>query len=239
MYSLLLDADKQTAEQQFAYIELCKVKGLGLLCLQIKEDVAALQYSLRLPLIELCLPALKMMSAEQYKQFKNTLLLVMRADKKFEIFEWCLFQLVRHYLAPEFEKVRSSKPQYKQAKQVAEAYGIVLSALAHYGHQDEQDQQRAFNKGANTAGLYTLSFVPEQAYTMDDFVKAVNQLANCYPLLKPKLLKGFAECIKHDAVINPVEQEMLAAIAAVMDCPQPKLSLWVHYENPTVYRHRS
>ncbi|WP_339668844.1 M48 family metallopeptidase [Dasania marina] len=223
VYSLLLDADKATAEQQIAYIEQCQVKGLVMLCRQIKEDVTGLDIILRLPLIELSLPALKMLSAEQYKQFKKTLLLIIRADKKFEIFEWCLFQLVRHYLAPEFETVRASKPQYKKAKQVAKSYAIVLSALARYGHDDEGEQHRGFTKGANTAGLYTLTLLPEQDCSMDDFVKAVNQLANCFPLLKPKLLKGFADCVSHDGVVSPIEQEVLTAIAAVMDCPQPRL----------------
>ena len=60
---------------------------------------------------------------------------------------------------------------------------------------------------------------------MDDFVHAVNKLANCYPLLKPKLLKGLADCAKHDGKITLVENELIAAIAAVMDCPQPLLKL--------------
>ncbi len=52
----------------------------------------------RLPLLEMCLPALKSMSLAQYRQFKNTLLRLIQADQRTELHEWCLFQLIRHYL---------------------------------------------------------------------------------------------------------------------------------------------
>ncbi|MGK0442086.1 MAG: Zn-dependent protease with chaperone function [Pseudohongiellaceae bacterium] len=225
VYSLLLDADEAICQQQMSYISATQVQGLGLLCQHIKNDVAGLDGALRLPLLALAMPALKMMSAPQYKQFKKTLLLMIRADKKFEIFEWSLFQLVRHYLDAEFEKVKSSKPQYKQVKQVANEYALVLSALTRFGHDDDQDMQRAFSRAANTAGLYNIELMNKERCGMDDFIKAVNKLANCYPLLKPKLLKGFADCVKHDGEIKPIEKEVIAAIAAVMDCPQPLLEI--------------
>ena len=233
VYALLLDDDKQISHQQFEYIKSANVQGLVNQCQAIQQEIALLDNVLRLPLLELAMPALKLMSAEQYKVFKKTLLLVIRADKKFDIFEWSLFQLVRHYLDAEFEKLRSSKPVYKQAKQVAEEYTLLLSMLARFAQQDDQgideqdetDIEKAFHRGANTAGLYTATLMPEADCSMDEFVKAANKLANCYPLLKPKLLKGFADCARHDGKINTVEREVIAAIAAVMDCPQPQLEI--------------
>lgn len=225
VYSLLIDSDDRIAQQQINYIQATGVKGLSLHCLQLKTDIAELDSSLRLPLLELAMPALKLMSADQYKQFKKTLLLIIRADRKFEVFEWSLFQLLRHYLDPEFEKVKSSKPRYKQVKQIESEYAVVLSALVRHGHDDEKERERAFHKGANTAGLYNINLLAETDSGMDDFIKSVNKLANCYPLLKPRLLKGFADCVKQDGEITVVERELLAAIAAVMDCPQPLLEI--------------
>ena len=225
VYSLLFDNDDEIVQQQINYLKATKVKGLSLYCLQIKDDIAGLDKRFQLPLLELAMPALKLMSAEQYKQFKKTLLLFIRADKKFEIFEWSLFQLVRHYLDPEFVKIKSSKAKYKHTRQVAEEFALVLSALARFGHDETKEVERAFHRGANTAGLYTIPLKPQEACGMDDFIKAVNKLANCYPLIKPKILKGFADCVRHDGEITPVEREVIAAIAAVMDCPQPLLEI--------------
>jgi uncharacterized membrane protein YebE (DUF533 family) len=46
-------------------------------------------------------------------------------------------------------------------------------------------------------------------------------LADCYPLLKPRLLKAMAFAAGSDGQISGTEQEILASMAAVMDCPVP------------------
>jgi len=57
-----------------------------------------------------------------------------------------------------------------------------------------------------------------------DFIKAANKLANCYPLLKAKLLKGLADCAKQDDEITTSEKEIITSMAAIMDCPIPDLN---------------
>ncbi len=223
IYALLINDDKQAQEKQIAFIRKSGIAGLATQTLQFLPELATMNNSYRLPLIELAMPALKCMSEPQYKTFKRTLLLLIRADKKFEMFEWCLFQLVRHYLAAEFENTKPSKPVYKDVKSVAKSYNMVLSMLAHHGHDDDKEKERAYSRGANTVGLYNLSIANVDDCTLDGFAKSVNQLANCYPLLKPKLLKGLADCARHDDVITTEEKEIISAVAAVMDCPSPDL----------------
>ncbi len=225
LYGLLLSENTAIQQKQLEYIQLSNITGLSIQTIQLQPDISALDQPQRLPLIELALPALKCMSAQQYKTFCKTLLLLIRADKKFELFEWCLYQLVRHYLDPEFNKVKTTQPIYKEASSVSSEFQLVLSLLAHYGSDDVSECERAFNRGANTTGLYTLTLLAKENCTLDAFVTAVNKLANCYPLLKPRLLKGLADCAKHDGAISAVEKEMISAISAVMDCPVPILSI--------------
>jgi uncharacterized membrane protein YebE (DUF533 family) len=61
---------------------------------------------------------------------------------------------------------------------------------------------------------------PEQA-TVAAFSRAVQELADCYPLLKPRLLKAMARAAGSDGQLNPAEREIIASMAAVMDCPVP------------------
>jgi uncharacterized membrane protein YebE (DUF533 family) len=49
----------------------------------------------------------------------------------------------------------------------------------------------------------------------------VQKLADCYPLLKPRLLKAMALAASSDGKLSPVEREIIASTAAVMDCPVP------------------
>ena len=46
-------------------------------------------------------------------------------------------------------------------------------------------------------------------------------MADCYPLLKPRLLKAMALAAGSDGRLNPAEREIIASMAAVMDCPVP------------------
>ena len=223
VYGLLLDSDALIREKQISYIEMTGVKGLALQCLHLYEDIAALHKDQRWPLLEIAMPALKCLSRAQYKTFKKTLLLIIRADKKFEMFEWCLYQVVRHYLSSEFETVKLSKSQFKSLHPIRHDYAVVLSCLARFGHDDALEAGRGFNRASNVVGLYTINLLSVECCQLDDFIRSINKLANCYPLLKPKVLKSFAECIHQDGKLSVDEREIMAAIAAVMDCPQPPL----------------
>ncbi len=223
VYALLLDQDERVQLKQLGYIEQGKVAGLALQTSELAPVIAKMNRRFRLPLLELSLPALKCLSLSQYKVFRKTLGLLMRADRKLELFEWCLYQLVSHYLDPEHMPVKPVRPLYKKSSQVAAEYQLVLSTLAHYGHQDEPDRAKAFGRGTNIATLYNISLLPKQECKLEDFIKAVNKLANCYPLIKHLLLRGLVQCARQDGRITTEEQEIIASVAAVMDCPMPQL----------------
>ena len=234
VYGILLSRDEEVCRRQLEGLAFNSagqnIKGLLELTRQLQVEVAALERAQHLPIIELALPALKCLSPPQYKMFRKTLLLLVRADRKLDLFEWCVFELVCHYLEPEFGKVKTGRPLYKRASQVADEYTIVLSTLFHYGRIDNSnaakaDEERAFTRGLNTVGLYTQQLIAKEQCTLDKFTAAVETLADAYPLLKPRLLKGLSDCALHDKQISPVEREMISAIAAVMDCPLPMLSL--------------
>ncbi|WP_420555111.1 M48 family metallopeptidase [Neptuniibacter marinus] len=220
-YLLITHIEPSVQEKQWQVIAQSGIKGIEPLMRQLYPAVEHLDISARLPLIELLLPALKCMSPEQYKRFKQTLLLLIRADAKTDLFEWCLYQLVRHYLAGEFEPVKASKPRYKEAKALSDEYQLVLSVLAHKGHEQEADAQRAFNRGAGSAGLYNISLLSEDACELECFIRAVNVLSCAYPALKPRLITGIKKCIHQDGEVTALEKEIVSSIAVVMDAPIP------------------
>ena len=224
VFNLFLSKDTDTQNKQLNFIQQSGFSGIALQTQQLQMSITALESSKRLSLIELTLPALKCISKEQYSIFCKTLLLLIRADKKFELLEWCLYQVLRHYLDPEFDKTRLSQSIHKEANAVEKEFQLVLSLLAHHGSNKTDEKQRAFSRGANSAGFYTLSLLEEERFSIDSFISAVNQLANCYPLLKPKLLKALRDCATHDNIINADELEILSAVAAVMDCPIPLIT---------------
>ena len=199
-------------------IDSADITGLALLAHTLHPGVHALGAPRRLPLLELCLPALKAMSAAQYQTFKQTLLRLIQADQHIALHEWCLFQLVRHYLDPEFVSTKPSRARYRKLQQVAAPVQTVLSLLAHEGSGESGDM---FRLGANTLDLTGLTLLPVQQCGIIDFSRAVHTLADCYPLLKPRLLKAMTLAAGSDKLLSAVEWEIIASIAAVMDCPLP------------------
>jgi Zn-dependent protease with chaperone function len=216
VYTLLLCEESALRQKQLDIIAATGVRGLDLLVNTLQPGIAALGAPRRLPLLHMCLPALKSVSADQYRVFRDTLVRLIRVDSQTELFEWCLFQLVRHYLDPEFVAVKPSRPRYRELHQVLAPVQTVLSVLAHAG---SGESTAAFRLGADSLGLRDTNLLPKAQCDVATFSRAVHTLADCYPLLKPRLLKAMALSAGADGQLNAAEQEILASVAAVMDCP--------------------
>jgi Zn-dependent protease with chaperone function len=221
VYSLLLSQNSEIQAAQLQLVTETGVKGLPTTVLQLAPQVNALPVQLRLPLLELCLPALKCMSAPQYQVFKRTLLQLAQADREISLYEWCVYQVTRHYLDVEFVQVKPSKARYRKAVHVRQQYRTILSVLVWQGHADDASREAAFQRGADAVELQGLSLMALSDCGVSAFSKAVHELADCYPLLKPRLLKGMAAAAAHDEELTAVEVEVLVSVAAVMDCPVP------------------
>ncbi len=216
--ALLMNEQEEARQRQMSVIEDSGITGLSTLVNTLSPAVHELGAPRRLPLLEMCLPALKSMSLKQYRVFKNTLLGLIRADARTELHEWCLYQLVRHYLDPEFIRVKASKARYNRLGKVAYHLRVVLSVLAHEGGGEST---RVFRLGADELGFDSMQILPREQCSVAAFSKAVHELADCYPLLKPRLLKAMALAAGEDGRLTPTEREIIASMAAVMDCPVP------------------
>ena len=218
VFSLLITDIESVRQTQLQLITEAGVLGLAELTNTLQPGVQELGAPRRLPLLEMCLPALKSMSAKQYRLFKNTLLALIRADQRTELHEWCLFQLVRHYLDPEFVRVKPSRARYRRLQKVALQVRTVLSILAREG---SGDSDTVFRLAADQLGFAKMAIMPPEQASVAAFSKAVQELADCYPLLKPRLLKAMTMAAGADGQLNPAEREIIASMAAVMDCPVP------------------
>lgn len=216
--SLLASRDAELRRQQVDQLADSDFQGLASLVNTLAPGVGELSAELRMPLLELCLPALRQLSPRQYRHFKHLLITLIRSDRRTELHEWCLYQLLRHYLDPEFVQIRPAAPRYRHLSRVREPLQVVLSMLAWQG---SGDPAATFRQAADNLGMARLQLLPREACSLQRFARAVDQLAACYPLLKPRVLKAMTEAAAADGQLSPQEQKLLASIAAVMDCPLP------------------
>ena len=161
------------------------------------------------------------LSAEQYRTFRELLLEWINADGKTTLAEWCLFQTVRHFLDPEFVGSRPARPKHKSLTAVTADLAIVLGTMAYL---TDEDTSRAFNRGSAMLKL-PLRLPEVSALNVTHFSDAVENLAECYPLLKVSVLKAVALVAANDGVISDIEITLVKAMAASLDCPVPDAML--------------
>jgi Zn-dependent protease with chaperone function/uncharacterized tellurite resistance protein B-like protein len=212
--------DPVVAKQQ-AYLQEQLGESGYVSFLRVLQETKKLPTALRLPLVELTLPSLAQLSTPQRQRFLDQLQHLIDADAELSLFEWCLFRIVQSSLqAPQrFVGIRVDLQSVLAEGQ------CVLAALARVGHANTVQARAAFSSGVLALGLAenaVPAVLPDADLKVLD--SALTRLQHLKPLQKPRLLKAMVECIQHDGHISSAEDELLRAVAAILDCPVPPLS---------------
>ena len=174
----------------------------------------------KLPLFELCLPAIAQMSEPQEKVFKRNVIYLIKSDQQVSVFEWSLYRLLKNKL----EQAPKRTHTIKSFNHIAPACQQLLSTIAHNGNSSvKRNLEIPFTQACNLLGLENLTLLPKDQINLpmlDSCLKQLNQIA---PLKKPTLLKSVSIIIQSDNIVSTNEYELFRAIADCLDCPMPPL----------------
>jgi len=227
VYCLLLDNDESIREKQWQLLQENANSVVFSFTRQLHVSFRMVA-EYRLPLLELSLPALKQLTAEQYEQFRKNVIALMQADARIDLHEWALYRVLLHHLQPSKTKL-AELGSIRSLKLVGKACGLLLSAMAEAGvdkgEAGLEQAQESFSAATKTLGLKRLQFVRRDEYELADLSRALQVLCRLQPLQKPRLLKALCVCVTHDGEIKPVEIELIRAIALNLDCPMPPFIL--------------
>lgn len=216
IYCLLLDTSNTVRKNQLTALKDQSHPATFSVIQKIYESLNQRHRQNRISILELCIPALKQMSAPQYQVFKKNLVRLIQTDKKITLFEWCLYRIVTHTL----EK-RTTKED-KTLRQVKPAIETLLSIVAQIG--ENQNPTKAFNAGVNELDQRIRSYkYLTNGLNYSKIDKALNLLNRLKPLEKPKLLKALLATIIFDKRITQNEIELFRAVAESLDCPTPPM----------------
>lgn len=220
MYGLLLDQDAEVRKRQLKALEQAALPDVYRAVMSHAGEVLMLDDALRLPLVELALPALKNLSTEQARHFRQCLKQLIDADGKVSLFEWTLYHWLVHHL--DLDATRQGRGARKhKLKDCQPECQVLLSVLAGAGQDDPAEIAAAL-----AAAEQELPFVlqaQEGTGDMQALGQAVNRLRGLKAQQKPALLQAMARCIEHSGHIEPAEAELFRAIADMLDCPVPPL----------------
>lgn len=218
IYGLLLSkkADQQQVQWQLAAKDMTPGEISALQ--KIAQLSNALPERLRLPLVELCLPALKQLSPPQQRNFKQCIHHFIYADKKVNLMEWALQRIVMHHLDEPRPIIH-----HHDLRALRNECQLLLSVLAYAGAGSDEAASEAFQHAAASLRLAALTILPKSAVKIADLDEALNRLNGVKALQKPQLLKAMSQCILHDGTVTVTEAELFRAMADGLDCPAPPL----------------
>lgn len=220
IYCLLFDTrDEQIRKKQKQILQIRADQQVYRLALKLLPTVLQLHIKTRLPLLDLCMPALKSLSQQQYEVFKSVLLALVKADYKIELFEWSLFRIITRHLQP--EKPGLQKP-LTQIESCRDDCILVISALSLAGSVFDGEAEQAFSRGFTTLQLGAAQLDTNALDKLEALDKALNRLNLLTPLLKPRVIKACFACLEEDEPA-PEKIELARAIADSMDVPVPPL----------------
>ena len=221
IYALLLDHNRDVLDRQLLHLFENSSNTLMSQVRFLMKRVFELPPKQRLPLIDLAMPALRQLSANQYVEFKENLDSLIHMDAEVTLFEWSLYKIVIHSLDIEFGHQRIKRAHYSRLSQLYPECSILLSYLARA--TPGADERNAFRAAIQVLNTSEVKLLARESINLELVNDAVDKLARLKPLLKPGLLKACAACIAADEKVTASEMELLRALSAALDCPLPPL----------------
>jgi Zn-dependent protease with chaperone function len=223
IYALLLNNEQEIRHKQLAHIHKYAEQNVEELTRNLLPNIEGLAIELRLPLLNIAIPALKQLSLTQYQVFRDNMDALINMDFRLVLQEWSLRKILSIHLDAHFFKIPRSKMVTVDIEKLKPEIALLLSVLAYASQKDQVASEQAFIAAAKVLELSELKLVNENAVILTDLDNALQKLEQLKPLAKPKLLHACAACIMHDQKIDPVEVELLRAFSDVLACPMPPL----------------
>jgi hypothetical protein len=223
VYGLLLDMDEETRAGQLKLVETQAGRALAVELGKLMPHLDSLAPQVRLPLLDITLPALRSLSAAQFKQLKAITAALSAADGRINTFEFMLRHLILRHLEPRFS-ARSGVPvQIYGIRGVRLECACVLSTLARVGHQSESEASEAFAAGARVLHepKVDLFFLKPSECGVAALGRSLAKLEETSPQIKRRILAACLECMSHDHVVTAVEVELFRTVADALGCPVP------------------
>ncbi len=224
IYALLLDREPACRERQLDHLSREADRGVLEETKRLIMPVARLEAEVRLPLVDIAMPALDALTEPQYQLFKRNVGVLIAADDRLALFEWALQRILLRQLDRQHGHGVTGRARQRTLRSMTSQCSMMLSMLAWIGHPTETVAAHAFTLGWAALGLPAGRLLPMEQCDFGKLDQALTDLDGAGPAAKRKLLHAAAACIESDATVTVNEFELLRAIAASLSCPMPPLA---------------
>lgn len=222
VFALLLDRDTKIRGLQLQLLGEHEDSQTISLLSELSPLVDQIKDESHLSLIDLCIPALKLLSRTQYNLFNSAVKKMVNADKHCSLFEYTLHHILARSVSPDrFNKPDHGAYRYSKAGQLVDARRL-LAILATAGNSLVDERVAAFERGQRY-----LPDGPSPSHrfdvdpSLDQLDTTLTALQNARPELKEQIIAACTAVITHDGWITVEEAQILRAICDALLCPLP------------------
>ena len=225
VYALLIQEQKDK-DLAWKLVDEHADNSMPLLAKNLYTEINELDDKQIMPVLELCVNALRELSEKQYLQFKHTLNSIISADKTVDLYEWVMQRLILQQLDQHFGLRKPAKEKYAYLGAVKNAAETLLSLIAYTEHNDDELQaEQAFKLAIKGIGAHAFNITPKRELSLKGLNESLDQLMQLKPLLKPKILTACATIIMADGNTTRKGVELFRTISSNLDCPVPPLNI--------------
>ncbi|NOZ41441.1 MAG: M48 family metallopeptidase [Planctomycetes bacterium] len=222
IFALLLDKDDAVRSVQMQALTDITTPDIVKLTQQLAPAVRQLDARVRLPLVDMSLPALRAMAKSQYLEFSTAFQELVAADQRLGLFEWTLHRILLRHLSPQFNEAAAPRIAYYGLQRLAQPCSVLLSTLAYAGNEIDE-ARTAFAEAARHLPRVKIELLPTGQCGLQQLDQALNELAKVAAKHRERLIDACAAAICADDEVKIREAELLRGISDMLDCPMPPL----------------
>lgn len=218
LYALVAHQSAAPAEALQAFLEekaatlMPQIKGLY-------RVLEGMDLSFALPLTELALPRLQLLSPVEQREFLARLQALAQLDRRLSTFEFALLMLLRKQL---HLMVRARPVKLAQA---LPTLAVMVATLLRTGGMEGERLQVTYRRLMRTVTMNPPVLPATEFTRLSQFAMGLQLLAGLSLPDKKHVLELAATTILADAEVRLEEYELLRVVAALLDCPMPLLQV--------------
>ena len=221
---LLLDRDREIRDRQLEILRRSSLIGAYRRLNDLWPELVRLERPARLPLLEICVPALRQLAQAHIRQLLEDVKELARADERLTLFEFALVQILTRRLSRASGADPKRRAQLHSFRPLLDETSVLLSALAYAGATDHDAAAAAHKAAAQRLPRQireATRHLPPGSCNVEALSGALDGLGSLAGTLRGVLLDACGHCVLADGVVKPAEAELLRAVAHALDCPLP------------------
>jgi len=223
LYGLLLAQDTKWAE---ATIHLLRQRTDGEMVDRAviwKQHLTGKTSAEKLAMVDLSLPWLRRMSAEEATAFIAVTGQLILADGRVNLFEFMLQKVIARQVAVGLGLRQVAKIRHRNLRSLQSEIGLLLGTFGSVSGDSVSMERAAAEFEAHTG--VSLGYLSANVADLNSLSKVLIELEAATPLVKVQALRMCGLVASHDGVLQDEEVELLRAVAEAIGAPLPPLGI--------------